>query len=192
MDAADFAAMSAEAFDRDWVTALVALMVHSIELVFDPDTEAAIRRIWEDLAAAGIPSQAPASRPHVTLAVAERIDPDVDELLSPVAQRLPLGCAIGAPVLFGRANVVFARLVVPTSELLALHAEVHRLCLPHLVPGPMANSLPGQWTAHVTLARRVGGRPTRAGAAHRGPAVADRRADSPACAAGTATNGSST
>ncbi len=132
-------------------------MVHSIELVFDPDTEAAIRRIWEGLASAGIPSQAPASRPHVTLAVAERIDPEVDELLNPIAQRLPLGCAIGAPVLFGRANVVFARVVVPTSELLALHAEVHRVCLPHLAPGPMANSLPGQWTGHVTLARRVGG-----------------------------------
>ena len=56
-------------------------MVHSIELVFDPDTESAIRRIWDDLAAAGIPSQAPASRPHVTLAVAERIAAGVDELL---------------------------------------------------------------------------------------------------------------
>jgi 2'-5' RNA ligase len=132
-------------------------MVHSIELVFDHDTEAMIRRVWADLAGAGIPSQAPASRPHVTLAVAERIDVDVDELLRPVSKRLPLVAAIGAPVLFGRANVVFARLVVPTTELLALHAEVHRLCVPHLVPAPMANSLPGQWTAHVTLARRVGG-----------------------------------
>jgi 2'-5' RNA ligase len=132
-------------------------MVHSIELVFDPDTETAIRHIWEGLAGAGIPSQAPASRPHVTLAVADRIAPDVDELLRPVSKRLPLVAAIGAPVLFGRANVVFARVVVPTSELLALHAEVHRLCLPHLVPKPMSNSVPGQWTAHVTLARRVGG-----------------------------------
>lgn len=132
-------------------------MVHSIELVFDPDTEAAIRHIWADLAGAGIPSQAPASRPHVTLAVAERVDPDVDVLLAPVARRLPLTATIGAPVLFGRANVVFARLVVPTGELLALHAEVHRLCRPHLAPAPMSNSLPDQWTAHVTLARRVGG-----------------------------------
>jgi len=132
-------------------------MVHSIELVFDRDTESAIRRIWDDLAGAGIPSQAPAGRPHVTLAVAERIAADVDELLSPVGQRLPLDATIGAPVLFGRANVVFARLVVPTSELLALHAEVHRLCRPYLEPGPMATSVPGQWTAHVTLARRVGG-----------------------------------
>ncbi|ETW21788.1 2'-5' RNA ligase family protein [Mycobacterium gastri] len=132
-------------------------MVHSIELVFDPDTEAAIRRIWAELAAAGIPSQAPASRPHVTLAVADHINSDVDALLHPVAAKLPLNCAIGAPVLFGRANVVFTRLVVPTSELLALHAEVHRVCLPHAAPAPMSNSLPGHWTAHVTLARRVGG-----------------------------------
>jgi 2'-5' RNA ligase len=132
-------------------------MVHSIELVFDPDTEAAIRQIWAALAGAGIPSQAPASRPHVTLAVAEGIDPEVDGPLRPVAHRLPLRCAIGAPVLFGRANVVFARLVVPNTELLALQAEVHRICTPYLHPAPMSNSLPGQWTAHVTLARRVGG-----------------------------------
>ncbi|EUA12178.1 2'-5' RNA ligase superfamily protein [Mycobacterium kansasii 732] len=132
-------------------------MVHSIELVFDPDTEAAIRRIWDELAAAGIPSQAPASRPHVTLAVADHIDSEVDELLRPVAATLPLSCEVGAAVLFGRANVVFARLVVPTTELLTLQAQVHRLCLPHLTPAPMSNSLPGHWTAHVTLARRVGG-----------------------------------
>ena len=36
-----------------------------------------------------------------------------------------------------------------------MHAEVHRLCLPHLQPGPMPNALPGQWTGHVTLARRL-------------------------------------
>jgi 2'-5' RNA ligase len=132
-------------------------MVHSIELVFDRDTEAAIRRIWADLAAAGIPSQAPASRPHVTLVVAERIAPDVDALLRPAAQRLPLGCAVGASLLFGRSNAVLARLIVPTAELLAVHAEVHRICGPYLAPGPMPNCLPAQWTAHVTLARRVGG-----------------------------------
>jgi 2'-5' RNA ligase len=132
-------------------------MVQSIELVFDRDTDAAIRRIWADLAAVGIPSQAPASRPHVTLVVADRIAPDVDALLKPVARRLPLPCAVGASVLFGRSNAVLARLVVPTADLLAVHAEVHRLCEPYVVPGPMPNSVPGHWTAHVTLARRVGG-----------------------------------
>lgn len=74
-----------------------------------------------------------------------------------MAARLPLSALIGAPVLFGRTSAVFARLLVPSAELLDLHAEVHRLCGPHLAPAPMANSLPGQWTAHVTLARRVSG-----------------------------------
>ncbi|MGH3524373.1 MAG: 2'-5' RNA ligase family protein [Mycobacterium sp.] len=132
-------------------------MVHSIELVFDRDTDAAIRRIWDDLAAAGIPSQAPASRPHVTLVVTDRIGAEVDTLLRPVTERLPLGCAIAASLLFGRAKPVLARLIVPTVGLLSVHAEVQRLCRPHMAPEPMPNSLPGQWTPHVTLARRVGG-----------------------------------
>ncbi|GAC1405861.1 MAG: 2'-5' RNA ligase family protein [Mycobacterium sp.] len=130
-------------------------MVHSVELVFDRDTEAAVRHIWDELREAGIPGQAPAGRPHATLIVAERIDPDVDELLSALVGRFPFPCRIGAPLLFGRAKVVLARLVVPTEELLDVHAEVHRLCLSHLSPGPMANTLPGMWTAHVTLARPV-------------------------------------
>lgn len=131
-------------------------MVHSVELVFDPDTETAIRHIWDGLAEAGIPSQAPASRPHVTLTVAERMAPAVDVLLASLVERFPLPCVVGAPLLFGRSAVILTRLVVPTAELLAVHAEVYRLCLPHLEPGPMANSLPGHWTGHVTLARRIG------------------------------------
>jgi hypothetical protein len=131
-------------------------MVHSVELVFDADTEAVVRHIWDDLRDAGIPSQAPAARPHATLIVAEEIDPAVDALLAPlVAARFPFPCRIGAPLLFGRAKVVLARLVVPTTDLLEVHADVHRLCLPFLQPGPMSNALPGQWTAHVTVARRV-------------------------------------
>jgi hypothetical protein len=127
-------------------------MVHSVELVFDQDTERAIRHIWDELRDAGIPSQSPASRPHATLTVAERIDPDVDALLRPLASRFPLTCRIGAPLVF---RAVLARLLVPTAELLHVHSEVHRLCMPHLQPGPMANALPGQWTAHVTMARHV-------------------------------------
>jgi hypothetical protein len=130
-------------------------MVHSVELVFDPDTEAAVRHIWDGLREAGVPSQAPASRPHVTLTVAERIDPGVDSLLAELTARFPLRCRVGAPLLFGRSKMVLARLVVSTTELLEVHAEVHRLSLPHLQPGPMPNALPGQWTGHVTMARRV-------------------------------------
>lgn len=130
-------------------------MVHSVELVFDPDTETAVRHIWDALREAGIPSQAAASRPHATATVAERIDPDVDSLLRPLSGRFPFDCRIGAPLLFGRSKAVLARLVMPTSELLDVHAAVYRICLPHQQPGPMPNSAPGQWTAHVTLARHV-------------------------------------
>ena len=82
-----------------------------------------------------MPSQAPASRPHATLTVAERIDPDVDAVLASLTDRFPFRCRIGAPLLFGRSKVVLARLVVPATELLEVHAEVHRLCLPHLGAG---------------------------------------------------------
>jgi 2'-5' RNA ligase len=132
-------------------------MVHSIELLFDDETEATLRRIWDNVSAADLPSRTPAGRPHVTLAVAERIEPDVDVLLRPVAQRLPLGCTVGAPLLFGQSNAILARLVVPSADLLALHAEVHTICGPYLLPEPLPHSLPDDWTAHVTLARRVEG-----------------------------------
>jgi hypothetical protein len=140
-------------------------MVHSVELIFDRDTEDAVRLIWDGLREAGIPSQAPASRPHVTLTVAEHIDPQVDALLASLGDRFPLPCVIGAPLLFGRGQLILTRLIVPTAELIAAHTEVHRLCAPHTSPGPMANSVPGHWTGHVTLARRV--TPARLGKALR-------------------------
>jgi hypothetical protein len=132
-------------------------MVHSVELVFDSDIEAAIRQIWDELRGRGIPSQAPASRPHVTLTVAERIDPEVDGSLATLADRFPMPCRIGAPLLFGRSQLILTRLIVPTADLLAVHADVYRLSLSHTQPGPMANSVPGHWTGHTTLARRVHG-----------------------------------
>lgn len=130
-------------------------MVHSVELVFDDNTEAVVRHIWDTLREAGIPSQAPASRPHATLTVAERIDAEVDAVLASLTDRFPLPCRIGAPLFFGRAKAVLARLVVPTAALLDVHAEVYELCLPYLHPGPMANAQPDGWTPHVTMARRV-------------------------------------
>jgi hypothetical protein len=134
-------------------------MVHSVELLFDPDTEAAVRQLWDDLANNEIRSLAshtsPSNRPHVTLTVAERMDDAVDAALGPVTTRLPLDCRIGALMLFGGRSLTLVRLLVPSAEVLTLHADVHRICLPHMPAGPMPNSEPGAWTPHVTLARRV-------------------------------------
>lgn len=134
-------------------------MVHSVELLFDEETDAAMRRIWDDLADAGVRSLAastsPSNRPHVTLSVAEQMDDAVNDALRPLLAELPLECAIGAPMLFGRGPFTLVRLVVPTVDLLALQADVHEACLPHMSPGSLPHADPGRWTPHVTLARRV-------------------------------------
>jgi hypothetical protein len=134
-------------------------VVHSVELVFDADTDARIRRVWEDLDAVGVRSQAavksPSNRPHVTLVVADQMSDDVDDALVPVLSRLPLACRLGAPMLFGRGPFTLVRLVVPSAELLALHADVHGVCLPFMTPGVLPHAAPGEWTPHVTLGRRV-------------------------------------
>ncbi|BBZ44460.1 2'-5' RNA ligase family protein [Mycobacterium parmense] len=132
-------------------------MVHSIELLFDAGTEAALRQIWDDLAGADIAGRPPPGRPHVTLVVAERIAADVDAALRPLTGLLPLRCTVGASLLLGRSNAILARLIVPTVAMLDLHAQVYHRCVEHLLPAPAPHSLPGQWTPHVTLARRVEG-----------------------------------
>lgn len=135
-------------------------MAHSIELLFDSDSGAAIRDMWQALAGAGLPSQvyvkSPTNRPHVTLLAAQRIGPDVDDLLRALADRLPIGAVVGAPLLFGGPRLTLARLIVPSAELLALHEDVYRLSLTHLVGEPFPHCQPGHWTAHATLGRRFG------------------------------------
>ncbi|OLP03136.1 hypothetical protein BVU76_07045 [Mycolicibacterium porcinum] len=130
-------------------------MVHSVELVFDPDTEAVVRGIWDTLRDKDIPSQAPASRPHATLIVAQHIDAAADAVLTELVDRFPQPCRLGATLIFGRSAGVLARLLVPTDELLKVQADVYRLCLPFMDPAPMPHTEPGNWTPHVTLARRV-------------------------------------
>lgn len=133
-------------------------MAHSIELLFDDDSDAAIRVMWQALDDAGLPSQlrvkSPTNRPHVTLLAARRISPDADEALCGIRSRLPVDAVIGAPLVFGGPRLTLARLVVPSAELLALHEAIYRLTLPHVMDDPYAHSTPGHWTPHATLGRR--------------------------------------
>jgi len=131
-------------------------MVHSIELLLDQETDTAVRNLWADLADAGLHSLSPPRhRPHVTVAVAAQIAPEVDDRLRTLSDRLPFDCIVGAPMLFGRSPFVLVRLLVPSAELLETQRQVHDIALPHLLPGPVDNTLPDRWTPHVTLARRV-------------------------------------
>lgn len=135
-------------------------MVHSVELLFDADTDTAVRQVWNELAENGIRSlahhQSDSNRPHVTLTVAGEMSDGVDDALRPLLSRLPLHGVLGAPMLFGGGRfVTLVRLVVPSAELLELQDEAHRICLPYTTDAPLPHTNPGNWTPHVTLARRI-------------------------------------
>ena len=133
-------------------------MAHSIELLLDPDSDAAIRTAWSTLAAAGLPSQqhvtSPTNRPHVTLLAAQAISADADDALRDLAALLPLPCVVGAPIVFTGPRLTLARLIVPTAPLLALHHAVYETTVPFVTGEPFAHCRPGRWTPHVTLGRR--------------------------------------
>lgn len=128
--------------------------VVSIELLLDAATDAGVRQEWEVLAGAGLPSlashTAPSNRPHITMLVRTELEPfEAADLVA----MLPLPLTLGGPTLFGTGEQrVLVRSVVPTTELLALHAAVHA----RVGPGDDArHTRPGEWMPHVTLARRL-------------------------------------
>lgn len=132
-------------------------MVQSVEVVLDDDLDAAVRAQWVHLQEAGLDSQgrirAATNRPHVTLFVAQAIPSELDDAIHDAVGPLPVPVRIGGVVVFGSRRVTLARAVVPSAELLALHTrvfEVLRGC-----PGIPEHIRPGDWTPHVTLARRV-------------------------------------
>lgn len=133
-------------------------MAHSVELLLDESSDASIRCEWRALAEAGLPSQlqvkSATNRPHVTLLAADRISPEVDELLAELRSRFPVPCVVGAPLVFGGGRLTLARLIVPSAELLALHQEVFRRSLRYVSGEPFAHCAPGHWTPHATLGRR--------------------------------------
>ena len=158
-------------------------MVQSAELLLDSGLDTTVRREWAALSDAGLPSQNrhrdESNRPHITVSVASSMPASVD---SGTAVRFdPFDVRLGGLVVFGGRTATLARLVVPSVELLDLHARMHAA----VGPGSFDNVAIGHWTPHVTLARRL--TPDEAGAATRllcphlddliGSAVALRRWD---------------
>ncbi|EGD55954.1 2'-5' RNA ligase family protein [Gordonia neofelifaecis] len=136
-------------------------MAHSIEILLDSDTEAVVRAQWDALEAAGLPSagrvRARTNRPHCTLLAGTAVSPAVDAALVTTSQRLPFEFRVGGAVVFAAGRkYTLARAVVPSSELLAVHATVARLTGEDVTDLP-AHCLPGQWTPHVTLGLRLTG-----------------------------------
>ncbi|GAA4193148.1 2'-5' RNA ligase family protein [Microbacterium oryzae] len=130
------------------------MRITSIELLLDASLEAAVRSEWQVLADARLSSLAAhtsaSNRPHVTLLVREEVAQRT--FAAPVAH-LPLPLTLEPPSVFAHGDRgVLVRRVVVTPELADLHREVHR----EAGPGDdKPHTRPGEWTPHVTLARRL-------------------------------------
>ena len=135
-------------------------VTQSVELLLDDDLDAAVRREWEALLAAGLPSQGrhtgETNRPHITLTVASSVLPYLEiALKAELTGQLPVPVRLGGVLVFGGRDGrhVLARSVVPNDELLELQGSCAALWDGQ--PGVSPQLQPGAWSPHVTLARKV-------------------------------------
>lgn len=130
-------------------------MAQALEVLFDPTTEAVIKDLWARLETAGVPSLASRThrrhRPHVSLAVAERIGTQQLESLRERLAATHLDITLYSPAVFPRPGVLYLS-VVPTLALLRLHQEMHAT-LRHGIVGPRDGYSVGAWVPHCTLAQ---------------------------------------
>ncbi|MET9561807.1 2'-5' RNA ligase family protein [Streptomyces tauricus] len=132
--------------------------MQTVELLPDATTERTVREVWRRLSEAGLPSQAahrhPTNRPHLTLATADTLVPEVRVQLKHVLADLPVPLHLDGTVRFTGRTTVLAWAVRPDAALLHLHEAVWRA----LRDAPACGRLnpihaPGRWKPHVTLAR---------------------------------------
>ncbi|MER5455172.1 2'-5' RNA ligase family protein [Micromonospora sp. NPDC002389] len=132
-------------------------MVAALELYLDTVATRRIRVLWDALEAEGVQSLRSLleqrHRPHVSLAVAPRLDPEQ------VAAALA-GTTVAAPLrlTFQHAGQFVGRVLwlgpAPTTELLTHHRLVHdRLTAAGIEL--VEHYRPGHWVPHCTLSMRV-------------------------------------
>ncbi|MFC9941391.1 2'-5' RNA ligase family protein [Streptomyces pratensis] len=132
--------------------------MHSIELLPDEMTNRAVGEVWCRLLNDGLPSLAahrhPTNRPHLTLATAVDLAPEVRLSLARALAVLPIPLHLDGTLRFtGRTNVL-AWAVLPEAALLRLHETVWRTLYDSAGCGRL-NPIhsPERWKPHVSLAR---------------------------------------
>ncbi|MGW3111345.1 2'-5' RNA ligase family protein [Streptomyces sp. NPDC001091] len=127
--------------------------MRTVELLPDEATEARVRRVWERLAQAGMPSLAghrhPTNRPHLTLTTASELPWDARPALSSALSVLPLPLRLEHTLRFDGRTSVLAWRVVRDAGLAALQRQVREL-LPD-AGNPLFE--PDDWVPHLTLGR---------------------------------------
>lgn len=125
--------------------------LHTLELVPDDDGQDAVRRDWQRLRDAGLPSQldhlSPTNRPHVSVVAAPNLpDEAIDVARARLGSLLPMRARAAGLLLLGGDRVTIARAV-------DIEDDVTRRVLAVRVQVPDRQHL--GWLPHVTLARRV-------------------------------------
>lgn len=126
--------------------------MHSIELLPDAEGMRSIRRSWQALNTAGLPSMLDHTKasnsPHVTLIAIPEIGADDERLAAEMfAKLLPIRAELsGLAVLGGGKKVILARLVTMPDEVIAAVLKLRASTGGHSHDG---------WLPHVTLGRRI-------------------------------------
>jgi 2'-5' RNA ligase len=136
-------------------------VTQSVELLLDERADAAVRRQWNLLSDAGLPSERRADPrpvvdhhcPHITLYAGDTLAGDAEDRLVELVGGLRLELQLGAVMVFGprRGRAILVRQVTPSVPLLQLQELVAAVC------GAEADGQfgAGRWAPHVTLARRL-------------------------------------
>jgi 2'-5' RNA ligase len=123
-------------------------------LYFDLETDAAVRRLWQAVEDAGLPSTMLnlGFRPHLTLAVCESLDLDAFRLELPamMAALQPIPLTFSSLGTFIQAEGVVYLGVTVTQALLDLHSQIWHLSQAHM-DGISHYYVPGIWVPHITL-----------------------------------------
>ncbi|MFC5492780.1 2'-5' RNA ligase family protein [Nocardioides caricicola] len=125
--------------------------LHALELVPDDAGQDAVRRDWQRLRDAGLPSQldhdAPTNAPHVTVVSAPYLpDEALDVAHARLGALLPIRARAAGLLVLGGSRVTIARAV-------DIDDDVVRRALAVRVQVPDRQHV--GWLPHVTLARRV-------------------------------------
>lgn len=126
----------------------------AIETFFDEASETRVRAVWQRIAAAGLPSTllAHGHTPHVSLAVAEDLDPlaFAPVLAAFAASEPALSIRLASAATFATAEGVLFLGVVATRVLLERHERFHSR-FERAARGAWPYYRPGHWVPHCTL-----------------------------------------
>jgi len=128
-------------------------MSRGVVLWPDASTGEAVRRLWRELAAAGLPSLETHThclhQPHVSLVVADHLDA---EAAAAAVGRLPevqIPCRVEAAAFFPGGFLILP--LVPNIELLDEQRRISA-AVRDLAVGRWDYTQPGEWSPHITCA----------------------------------------